>query len=187
MTAGRREQLASALETWRPVVGWEGRYEVSDRGRVRSTLRGVITPQINGGYLNVGLFRGTRRTWARVHRLMAQAFLEPRPGEDIVRHLDGNPLNNRLDNLAWGTTSDNLRDQVRHGTHSRTRRTHCPSGHEYTPENTYPHARYRACLICVKAQWRRAEHKRRERRLRLQDSPSPSARTPTPPDHSQDN
>lgn len=113
-------------ERWAPVPGYEGFYEVSDRGRVRSLDRWVrrgggtqfwrgrvLRQQERTGYRAVTLQRDGRRTF-RVHRLVAMAFV----GGDgpVCRHLDGNPLNNSADNLAWGTSSDNSEDSRRHGT-----------------------------------------------------------------------
>lgn len=110
-------------EQWRPVAGFEGLYEVSDEGRVRSfprpvRVRGngirvmggkVLTPHpLNHGHQLVFLYPGhVART---VHALVAEAFLGPRPEGNVIRHLDGNPENNRLSNLCYGTQSDNLRD-----------------------------------------------------------------------------
>jgi HNH endonuclease len=64
------------------------------------------------------------------------AFVGPPPSGQEIRHLDGNPANDHLYNLAYGTRSQNQKDSVRHGTHLSARRTHCPQGHEYTTANT---------------------------------------------------
>lgn len=78
------------------------------------------------------------------------AFVGNRP-QDMkhIRHLNGNPLDNRLDNLVYGTPSENAYDRVRHGTF-RTRyadKTHCDEGHPYV----FSHAKgYRHCPVCVK-------------------------------------
>lgn len=116
------------LEIWLPVDEAEF-YEVSNLGRVRSVDREfiradgqrqcrrgrVLTPtRVGRNYLSVTLRFGKRRT---VHRMVAIAFLGPRPGEDfIVAHNDGDPSNNRLDNLRWATPSENQQDSIRHGT-----------------------------------------------------------------------
>lgn len=80
--------------------------------------------------------------------------------------MDGDRLNPALANLAYGTASENARDMRRHGTDPNLRKTHCPQGHEYTPENTYvtpkrPNARY--CRTCHAAHSR--AHKDKLRRV----------------------
>lgn len=176
--SGERERLAAALEDWRPVVGWEDRYEVSSAGRVRSLLRpqwteGALRTQTNRhGYLHVALFRDGKRTWGRVHRLVAEAFLRQAPGQDVVRHLDGDKLNNRVENLRFGTAAENAGDTLRHGRHPEASRTHCVNGHEFTTENTWiDEARgHRQCRRCK-------TERSRSRRARLRLT-SDSTRTP---------
>ncbi len=73
--------------------------------------------------------------WRFVHTLVATAFHGPRPERTECRHLNGDMLDNRAENLVWGSHSENMLDAVRHGTHGRARKTHCPSGHEYAGEN----------------------------------------------------
>lgn len=146
-------------EQWRPVVGYEGRYEVSDRGRVRSLIRSgyVMRPALTEhGYRYVTLSRDGVKEKLRVHRLALAAFdREPLPGE-VCRHLDGDPANNRLDNLAWGSQADNMQDMVRHGRHKNQTRSHCRRGHLFD-EDAVPFARksgpragqsYRLCRRC---------------------------------------
>jgi HNH endonuclease/NUMOD4 motif len=112
-------------ETWRPVPGFEGLYEVSNFGRVRSLGRpsrnGIrsFSPRMlrpgpsNYGHLSVVL---GRRNTRMVHQLVLQAFVGSRPLGMEVRHLDGDPTNNRLENLCWGTRTENIHDAMRHGT-----------------------------------------------------------------------
>ena len=125
----------SIPEEWRPVEGWP--YEVSSYGRVRRAIDSprrpgttpgyVLKPAANKrGYLSVGLRdrRGERYT-INVHRLVAAAFLEPRPvGRYEVAHNDGDPGNNNARNLRWATRSDNMADCVLHGTVVRGTRVH---------------------------------------------------------------
>lgn len=124
----------SSNEQWFLVPGHDGRYQVSTGGRVRSATK-ILKQTLNDkGYWIVTLTKPKRLY--RVHRLMAAAFL-PNPDElPLVRHLDDDKDNNTLDNLAWGTVSDNQRDSVLNGTHASTRKTHCKRNHEFTPENT---------------------------------------------------
>lgn len=114
----------SEAEEWRPVVGFPN-YEVSNIGGVRSWTHKNgrrRTPKIRAlgfghvGHRNVTL-RVSGRTYLRsVHRMVLEAFIGPCPPDMECRHIDGNPGNNRLDNLAWGTRSENALDRRRHGT-----------------------------------------------------------------------
>ena len=68
------------------------------------------------GYLKVSLRRDGMRYIRAIHRLVLETFIGPCPPGMETRHLDGNPANNRLDNLRWGTKAENEADKVRHGT-----------------------------------------------------------------------
>lgn len=124
------------MEVWRAVVGWEGEYEVSDQGRVRSLDRivicewakqgarrektfsrrhpgRIIAPDANtSGHLAVRLNGKAKRY---VHRLMLEAFVGPCPPGEEALHRDDVPDHNRLPNLYWGTRRQNLLDAVRNG------------------------------------------------------------------------
>ncbi len=138
-------------DVWRPVVGAVGFYEVSDQGQIRSIDRVIragsgkvrrhkgrsISPSpVPSGYLIVTLSLGERRESGWLHRLVAKAFLGPCPQDLEVRHRDGNPANNRLTNLVYGTRSENALDRVAHGTDRNARKTHCKWGHEFDFANT---------------------------------------------------
>ena len=115
-------------ERWLPVVGYEGLYEVSDLGNVRTAARTVrrgmieayqIRPRLlafsSGGradrYLRVMLTAGKKRH-AYVHRLVCEAFRGPAPSPDhVVCHLDDRPHHNTAANLTWGTKSENELDK----------------------------------------------------------------------------
>lgn len=112
------------MENWKPIVGYEGIYEVSDAGRIRSLdrkdCRGNrisgkdIKPRlINSGYLMVHLRdENGKRTGKLVHRLVAETFLTANKGETQVDHIDENKTNNQLSNLRWVTPKVN----TNHGT-----------------------------------------------------------------------
>lgn len=97
-------------ERWLPVVGWEGWYEVSDLGQVRSIRFNKIMNGRDGGegYLRVTLVADGRSTSKKVHRLVACAFLGPLPPGFQTNHKDGDKKNNRLDNLEFVTRSANM-------------------------------------------------------------------------------
>lgn len=148
-------------EEWRPVPG-ASPYEVSSHGRVRSVFKGtprVLNPSPNSrGYLTFLVCMGSRtaKYTKFVHHAVAEAFHGPRPEGRVIRHLDGDQLNNLPENLAYGTQSENIQDAVRQGSHPMTRRTHCPRGHEYNEENTsYSFdRRKRQCRPCAAARMR---------------------------------
>jgi hypothetical protein len=126
-------QLPLSLEEWRPVVGWEGLYEVSDHGHVRSIDRPVLFKQrygqsqetvlrtrIASGQLLTpqGTSRGLRYLWVTlwrqqkpkrraVHHLVLEAFVGPQPLGYVTNHKDGNPGNNHVGNLEWCTATEN--------------------------------------------------------------------------------
>lgn len=113
------------LELWKPVTGCEGRYEVSNLGRVRSLDRYVRTafnPRLTRGRVLRG-FAGDRRHYPNVviegksilvHRAVLEAFVGPCPDGMECRHLNGDRRDNRLGNLAWGTRQENMADNVLH-------------------------------------------------------------------------
>lgn len=114
-------------ENWQPVTGWEGLYEVSDQGRVRSfdrvdrlgrRRRGRVLSLFvnNHGYLSVCLADGSRRGPRSVHNLVIEAFKGPRLNGYVVRHGPGGQHDNRICNLSYGTHSQNESDKHRDGT-----------------------------------------------------------------------
>lgn len=149
------------LEEWRPIPGFVGLYEASSLGRIRSPRRILKQRLNNKGYPVVELSKDGRSRESLVHRLVLKAFCGNPPTGGECRHLNGIPTDNQIENLAWGSHSQNSVDQVTHGTHRNTRKTSCPQGHEFTPENTYiqPSNGGRRCRTCaetdqLKSYWR---------------------------------
>lgn len=109
-------------EQWRSVVGFEGLYEVSDLGRVRSaTSKQYKTPSSQGtGYLCVWLYSAPNPVKNKlVSRLVLEAFRGPAPSSTHqAAHGDGCKSNNTLSNLRWATPVENHQDKLRHGTHT---------------------------------------------------------------------
>lgn len=125
-------------EIWKDVVGFEGRYQVSSIGRVKSLKREVvnvggfrIVPEkikkqtvatgrgrSKGKYPHsiVMLYENNNQYRKLVHRLVLEAFIGKAPVGFQGCHNDGNGLNNRIDNLRWDTPIENVRDSIRHGT-----------------------------------------------------------------------
>ena len=114
-------------EEWRPIEGYEGLYEVSNTGRVRSLDRycyrlhkgKVLSPaKDTDGYLQVVLHCNGKQHQRKVHRLVAQAFIENPDNLPEVNHKDEDKTNNRVDNLEWCDRSYNInygsrKDKVR--------------------------------------------------------------------------
>jgi len=164
------------MENWLPISGYEGRYEVSDTGRVRSLdrldaqgnmIRGrVLKPDTRpSGHLRVTLCRDSQTARFWVHRLVLTAFVAPIPPGHEACHNDGDPSHNSVANLRWDTKKANAQDRRRHGTDAHARLTHCPQGHEYSADNTYYEKarRWRRCRTCTLAgQLERRNRKREE-------------------------
>lgn len=104
-------------EIWRPIAGWEGVYEVSDHGRVRSLTRiDSIGRHVRGkilgystrrdGSARVHLCARAERTPHFVSALVATAFMPPRPPGHVISHLDGDAANNAVSNLQWRTPQE---------------------------------------------------------------------------------
>jgi hypothetical protein len=156
------------VENWKPVAGAAGRYEVSDQGRVKSLvgrkerlLKPGVHPRSGHRLVSLAIERGTAKAFW-VHRLVLEAFVGPCPAEREACHNDGDPGNNNVGNLRWGTRSENRKDSVNHGTHQHAKKTHCPQGHAYDrvyTRRTGPKAgaTFRACSRCDSLRNRKKE------------------------------
>ena len=153
-------------ETWRAIDGYPG-YEVSDHGNVRRSelldpegrlVYGAkpVATSLSGTrrdkdgnyftrYLDVSLRVGENvRRHTKVHHLVAAAFIGPRPEGMVICHNNGNPLDNRVDNLRYDTQSSNVKDM-----HTHRGTTTCINGHDITnPENVYASSPGRKCKEC---------------------------------------
>lgn len=111
-------------EQWKPVVGYEKYYEVSNTGKVKRIQTGrILKPRISNGYFLVDLRVNGGRKYHRIHRLVACSFISIPPTEKHeIRHFDGDKQNNNLDNLSWGTRRDNESDKIRHNKTNRGQR-----------------------------------------------------------------
>ena len=156
---------------WMSIPGFDGHYEASDAGLIRSLDRTIMTvsrtrkpySQLRPGrvlkpgkigtseHLHVVLEGRIDRT---VHSLILETFVGPCPPGLEALHHDDDPSNNKLSNLSWGTRSENSYDAIRNDKHFHAGLTHCKRGHELTPENlqqhtsSVPNRTHRTCLAC---------------------------------------
>lgn len=109
-------------EVWKDVVGYEGLYQVSNIGNVRSLSRkrytgGVLKERVlrkrpavtrkGNKYYRVALFKNGKRANLSIHRLVAEAFIQNTENKPYINHIDGNPSNNHVTNLEWCTAKEN--------------------------------------------------------------------------------
>ena len=105
-------------EVWKDVVGYEGLYQVSNIGNVKSLVgwnghkyvkrEKILKPSMTStGYRKIELTKERQKKSYKIHRLVAKAFIPEVEGKCVVNHKDGNPLNNNVENLEWCTTKEN--------------------------------------------------------------------------------
>lgn len=103
----------NAFEEWKHVKDYEGLYEISSFGRIRSlprnTTKGkILIPHLQSGYLKVMLSKNNNKKWYSIHRLVATAFIDNKENKEQVNHIDGNKINNSVNNLEWVTCRENI-------------------------------------------------------------------------------
>lgn len=163
MTSLTREERIA--EEWRPIPGYEHRYEVSDDGDVRSVgffvrsrgegktwrpSRTLKPTPHRQGYRMVTLTNedGERQAF-KVSRLVLLTFIgEPPPGKEDALHEDDIPTHDHLSNLRWGDQSENNHDCVRNGRHSMANKQRCLLGHLLVAPNLTSSTIQRRCLAC---------------------------------------
>lgn len=135
-------------EIWKPVVGYEGYYEVSSEGRVKAVTRNitdksgknkcikekVLSPNNHrNGYLTIQLSRNNQTKRFYIHRIVAQAFL-PQEGMPCVNHIDHDRSNNNIENLEWVTQRANIKHAITAGRFD-------PSNNNAPKGEAHPHAK----------------------------------------------
>lgn len=141
------------------IPGYERTYAITRAGDVYSTPRPTTPGGLlkwspdNYGYPRVTLVQDGRQRKVRVHLLVMLTFVGPTPRGMEIRHLDGDPTNPRLDNLAFGTHAENMADMVRHG--RSTAAVVCKRGHLRTGANLGARNKSggRPCLACQREQY----------------------------------
>jgi hypothetical protein len=158
------------MEEWRDVVGYEGLYQVSSLGKVRSLSHFTIdtlgrkrfypgkilqSQDPGDGHAVVNLCQqGRQKTWY-VHVLSLTAFVGPCPPNKEGCHNNGDGFDNDITNLRWDTHSANMRDALTHGTNVQHNRLACPREHLLKLPNliksTWEKEGRRGCLACSRA------------------------------------
>lgn len=112
-------------EIWKTIDGYDGDFQVSNLGRVRSHRQGHWkirkTPLNSAGYPSVTLNFHKTQTTMTVHRLVALAFIPMVEGKAYINHIDGDKTNNRVDNLEWCTAEENINHAYSSGLKEKTR------------------------------------------------------------------
>nr|DAR89802.1 MAG TPA: homing endonuclease [Caudoviricetes sp.] len=114
------------MEIWKPIKGYEGKYEVSTHGRVRSligsggesricVLKPFIAKTLSINYARVGLSKHQQNKTKFIHRLVAETFIPNPENKPFVNHIDNNPLNNSVSNLEWCTQKENIQHSLKQG------------------------------------------------------------------------
>lgn len=161
---------SSAVERWLPIPGTDGYYEASSHGRVRSVDRTVwgrdgVAKHLRGrvlksyideqGRLRVTLYTARKSFDVRlVSQLVLTVFKGPRPDGMVGCHNNGDPSNNRPENLRWDTPKENNQDTIRHGRNFQKNKERCKYGHLLVKPNLagfMERKGYRNCLACDRA------------------------------------
>lgn len=158
------------IEEWRDVPGYEGYYQVSNLGSVKSLKRVVVRSDSRsttvrerilcwgrgtGGYWHVGLSKDGQVWQVMVHTLVAMVFLGERPSGYDICHNDGIKSNNAVSNLRYDTRSANLMDEVFAGRNHHAKKAFCKWGHAFSEGNFRVRNKangltQRICKVCSK-------------------------------------
>ena len=116
-------------EIWKDIYGYEG-YQISNAGNVRHIYKnknGTIIKNLKntvngGGYVRIALYKNKKSVKTLVHRIVAAEFIQNPNNYSIINHLDGNKVNNTVQNLEWCTNSQNIKHAYRTGLSRRTKK-----------------------------------------------------------------
>ena len=109
-------------EVWKDIQGYEGLYQVSNTGKIKSFCQGTsrilkTTPN-NCGYYKVELYKNKKGKMLYIHRLVALSFIDNPQNKTQVNHIDGNKANNSASNLEWLTASENQQHAIKNNLHA---------------------------------------------------------------------
>lgn len=175
LIADRNQGEEAEEEVWKPIAGYEGLYEVSNQGRVRSLDRVALrkngqsqlcrgrllkpykkkkVAKDGGHYETLFLSKDGIARQFYVHHIVLGAFAGECGEHECARHLNDNPSDNRASNLVWGSLSENQIDRIRNGNNEKVLQTHCKRGHQLSPPNLAKKPEGvtgRRCLACKRA------------------------------------
>lgn len=114
------------MEIWKDITGYKGIYQISNHGRLRriwkksrrnpeGKLKILNCSLSNDGYCKADLWKNKKRKTYRIHRLVSFEFIENPLNKPQVNHIDGNKINNHVDNLEWCTCSENIKHAYKTG------------------------------------------------------------------------
>ena len=141
-------------EIWKPIEGTDGKYEVSNTGKVRclnykqtGKTKELTASEKVGGYLQLRVKKNGNLKTVVVHRLVADAFIPNPDGKPEVNHIDGDKKNNNADNLEWVTRSENIKHAVNIGLREKVSASASKRGKEWIKEL---HKAQQKAVIAVK-------------------------------------
>jgi hypothetical protein len=116
------------MEAWKDIIGFEGLYQISSLGRIKSCERlararhgmirikeKILKLSVVKGYPYITLLKNGKRVGFSIHRLIATAFIERIEGKTHVNHINGIKSDNRIENLEWCTHAENMRHAIEKG------------------------------------------------------------------------
>lgn len=105
-------------EIWKDIIGFEGLYQFSNLYRIKKLINNKILKIFvdSCGYPSVNLSKNNKRGPIRIHRLVLEYFVGICPSGMECRHLNGTRTDYKIENLKWGTRSENVKDSIKHGT-----------------------------------------------------------------------
>jgi hypothetical protein len=112
----KNKSMTKIEEIWKDIPTYEGLYQISNLGKVKSVKRNIIMrPRIVGQYYMIKLSRYGVNKNNLLHRLLAITFIANPEGKETVNHIDGNKLNNSICNLEWSTYSEQNKHAIKLG------------------------------------------------------------------------
>ena len=104
-------------EIFEPIIGYEGLYSISNKGRVKSHISNrILKPLLRKtGYLEICLYKNKRKKYYLLHRVVAEMFIKQVEGSNEINHIDGDKTNNCIENLEWSNRKQNLQHAYKNG------------------------------------------------------------------------